>query len=670
MKTGLRFVALACLSVLGTALLGLPATANDTGPIQQNPELIYKIYIPGLAKAADATATPPPTASPTLTATAPATGTLTATPRVTATGTGTPRATGTATATATSSPTPTPSLTPSGPTATPLPPGTVDLSIDGLEISQATQTAQNTITLVAGKATILRIYARTTGSIATANVSLAIAASRDGVVLAGSPLVIGPRTVSPSPARGTFDSSFNAALPTAWLSGRVTLTATLDSAGTVTEANEANNATSAAFTFVSVPPPDVMIVPIRYTHTPNGQVYPAPTVDTISNIIAKIYPVASVNISWHTPVNFTGDLGGSSAWSTLLNQVTSLRQSEVGSNSPRMYYALVSIQNSAGRWFNSGIAGIGWLGGNRASVGLDLGGTSSGFIAAHEIGHNLGRYHAPCGGPSGVDANYPYANASIGQFGLDIGSSRVWSPGAPDNAKDVMGYCNPKWISDYTYLALLNALRGSAQAQAQSIALPQPGVLVRADLPEGGAAVLQPAYALSNVLPDAPAASPYEVRLLGADGSVIAAQPVALLETSAHTRYARNSLGAFQSANAEQEAPAPLVRSIQAIVPQPAQTITNLQLLRDGIVIAERPMSALLLGQTSVIANLVPDAGGVLRWPNVGRPALVRVSADGGATWTTLAVDVTTGELQLDLTAPTAPPPGAQFQVVLSDAIP
>jgi hypothetical protein len=462
--------------------------------------------------------------------------------------------------------------------------------------------------------------------------------------------------VSPSPARGTFDSSFNLTLPAAWLSGRVSLTATVDSAGAVAEVSETNNTTSATFTYVSVPPLDVMIVPIRYTHTPNGQVYPAPTADTISVVITKLYPVPSVNLSWHTPVNFTGDLSGSSAWNTLLNQVTSLRQSEVGSNSPRIYYALVPIQNGTGQWFNSGIAGIGWLGGNRASVGLDLGGASSGFVAAHEIGHNLGRYHAPCGNPSGVDGNYPYTGASIGQFGLDVVALRVWSPGAPDNAKDVMSYCNPKWISDYTYVALLNVLRGSVQVMSAPVVAN--GVLVRVDLPEGGAPAMLPAYALPSAPIDAPVASDYTVELLDASGAVMLSQTAALLQTSAHDEVRGE----------QQDAPAPIVRSIQVIVPQPAQPAARIRLLQAGAIIAEREMVTSPPGQSSLITGVQPDANGVLRWGVVDRAALVQFSADDGATWTTLAIDVTRGELQLDLASLPAGP--QRFQVILADAIP
>ena len=68
----------------------------------------------------------------------------------------------------------------------------------------------------------------------------------------------------------------------------------------------------------------------------------------------------------------------------------------------------------------------------------------------HEVGHEQGRYHAPCS-TSGADANFPYAGGSIGVWGYDILSKQFFSP---TRGKDMMGYCPNEWVSDYTYAAL------------------------------------------------------------------------------------------------------------------------------------------------------------------------------------------------------------------------
>jgi hypothetical protein len=70
-----------------------------------------------------------------------------------------------------------------------------------------------------------------------------------------------------------------------------------------------------------------------------------------------------------------------------------------------VYYGVVLQAALAG--LSSFTAGIGWVGGNiLTSVGLE----ESVGVAAHEIGHNLGLDHAPCG-VSG-DPNYPFAAPS------------------------------------------------------------------------------------------------------------------------------------------------------------------------------------------------------------------------------------------------------------------
>jgi hypothetical protein len=124
------------------------------------------------------------------------------------------------------------------------------------------------------------------------------------------------------------------------------------------------------------------------------------------------------------------------------------------------YYALINI--CAGGV--DGAAGIapgtpGPTKGNgpaRVSTGVwtSLGSASGTFV--HEVGHNQGRPHAPCGGPDGPDPNYPYANARIGAWGFDIVGQQFKNP---NNYVDYMSYCNPDWVSDYNYSLIHNQVR-------------------------------------------------------------------------------------------------------------------------------------------------------------------------------------------------------------------
>ncbi len=71
---------------------------------------------------------------------------------------------------------------------------------------------------------------------------------------------------------------------------------------------------------------------------------------------------------------------------------------------------------------------------------------------AHEIGHNMGLWHAPCGGAGGPDPLYPHPWGVIGAWGYDRENRRLVSPHTPD----LMSYCGGQWISEYHHA---NALR-------------------------------------------------------------------------------------------------------------------------------------------------------------------------------------------------------------------
>jgi hypothetical protein len=247
---------------------------------------------------------------------------------------------------------------------------------------------------------------------------------------------------------------------------------------------------------------------------------------------------------------------------------------------------------------------------------------SSGRLAAHEIGHNFGRYHAPCGGPSGIDQNYPYANASIGHYGLDTSNMTVWSP---DSTKDLMSYCSPKWLSDYTYIGLYNnQLIAGAPAHTPLADL---ALLFRAAIPAGGEINILPVYTLTDLPLTEARRQDYAVELLGPAGQVLAAPPVEVLES-----------------------PYEEFRAINAVLPHPGGTLSQVRLRQGDQVLAVRPLEAIPIDpqvQPSVIQE-TPDRLR-LEWDTEPRLALVRFKAAGSGTWITLQLDRTEESSHLDL---------------------
>ena len=71
-------------------------------------------------------------------------------------------------------------------------------------------------------------------------------------------------------------------------------------------------------------------------------------------------------------------------------------------------------------------------------------------IFPHEMGHNYSLRHAPCGGPAGVDPNYPYPNARLGpRRGWKFIENRFID--SKETYYDLMSYCTPASVSDYNF---------------------------------------------------------------------------------------------------------------------------------------------------------------------------------------------------------------------------
>jgi hypothetical protein len=141
---------------------------------------------------------------------------------------------------------------------------------------------------------------------------------------------------------------------------------------------------------------------------------------------------------------------------------------------------------------------------------------SASSVAAHEWGHNWNRQHAPCGGAGNPDAGYPYADGTIGVYGLDVAAVEL----KPLTSHDLMGYCNDEWISDYTYTGVMD-FRGTAPGVAGGMGeAVQPGLVVWGRI-EAGRVVLEPAFQAVTrpSLPQSP--GPYRLEAMAADGSRI-----------------------------------------------------------------------------------------------------------------------------------------------------
>lgn len=413
-------------------------------------------------------------------------------------------------------------------TTSPEPTG-LNLQIAGMYVTQSVQTMSGAVPLVAGRDAMLRVFAVANGS-NTVQPTVRARVYRNGTLVSTLESAAPSASVPTALNEGSATASWNIRLPGTLVGGGLTIVADVDAANTVTESVESDNSypasgTPMSFDVRNVPALSVRFVPVLQSATGQlGNVTDANSAAFLARL-RDMHPVnavsSNVRAAYTTSRTITNN---SSEWSAVLSEVRALRTADGSTDN---YYGVTKVS------YTSGTAGIGYIGAPTA-LGWDYLPSGS-EVMAHELGHNWGRQHAPCGGVAGPDANFPYAGGAIGVFGFNVRTGALLS----NTTADLMGYCSPTWISDYTYRAVLN-YRGSSAAsiiaslsaggaarvnpEASSVVqsnVAEPGLLVWGRVAADGAITLEPAVRLTtrSVLPAA--SGDYTVEALDATGSAV-----------------------------------------------------------------------------------------------------------------------------------------------------
>lgn len=211
----------------------------------------------------------------------------------------------------------------------------------------------------------------------------------------------------------------------------------------------------------------IVIVPVQYTYNGNNFVPDTSpgAVRGYEEWMRRFYPASDVTIRVAAPVTWDAEIRpDGSGWSTFISAVVDYRK-QSGAADDEYYYAVITPAPSQAQYCpnpqsSTCVAGQASdiVGPNdvdmRAAGGLGYTEEINPFVMAHEIGHVHGRRHAPGCGAGGPDPSYPHANATIGQWAAYQGNFIT-----PTQATDIMSYCGPLYISDYTYAAFYDRIK-------------------------------------------------------------------------------------------------------------------------------------------------------------------------------------------------------------------
>ena len=344
----------------------------------------------------------------------------------------------------------------------------IALDTQPLEVTQAIQDLNNSLPLVAGKATVARIYVHSTGSGKPEPGRVYLFGNQAGIDLPGSPLeedAYAPAATDRSQWRGTANFS----LPTAWTN---TPGATFTAAA-VDQLGHAVSSASISLTFNTQSNPTYWIIPVNTGSSAYPILPDAADIASQESYLSTVFPVKTVHFipqSWMAMGMQTMDtvLGALNDFynATLIAYQTTAQGGKTPFQFPDQLFGFTPS--------GAGQADPTWTGGS-GRIAFGYFGSSQEASLAHTIQHNLDRStngtwgrNVPNGcGTQDTDPAWPSSTSTTGETGLDTrtlvnspgGSFTVVPPGFPDFMSHCQSNSQPtQWISPYRWKHLQSAL--------------------------------------------------------------------------------------------------------------------------------------------------------------------------------------------------------------------
>ena len=342
-------------------------------------------------------------------------------------------------------------------------------------LTQATQSLEFPVPLVADEAALLRVFVTAAQATSVRIPPVKARFYHDGLEVHAIDVGAGVATIPSKIQEGTLEKSANAEVPGWVVQPGLEMVIEIDPGGTLDSALGVQRRIPEngrlAVDAKEMPPMHLTVLPFIWNTQPDLSLLELTNgltaEDTLLWKTRTWLPVRELDVDVHAPVwTDTQDIFQN------LAKVEAIRVMEGGTG-----YYMGTMKDPGGAV------------GTANTPGFSSFAAPNGRTIAHELGHNMSLFHAPCGGPSGVDSSFPSSNGSTGSWGYDFRSGGA--PVSPSH-KDLMSFCRPEWISEYGFSRAL-AYRLEQDSTAAD-ALSAESLLLWGGLDEKGDPFLEPAF--------------------------------------------------------------------------------------------------------------------------------------------------------------------------------
>ena len=365
-------------------------------------------------------------------------------------------------------------------------------------LTQATQSLTHPVPLVAGKPALLRVFVATDKNVDVNMPPVRATFYRNGTWVHTADIPRRGTTVPRVVDEGSLSASANAEIPSSVVSPGLEMVVEIDPGGTLAPAlgigGRIPETGRMALAVREVPPLYLTLVPLLWEENPDRSILDETeglsADDDLFWPMRDLLPVRDLRLRVRQPVWTSMDPVVANS-NELLAEIAAIQVLEGG----RGHYMGI-LRHSGGKALIPGTASVSAL---------------DGTTMAHELGHNMMLKHSPCGKVDAADLRYPYRDGTIGAWGYNFRTRTLVHPNTPD----LMSYCGPRWISDYSFSKALEYRRSREHSAAAKPPAPTTTMLLWGRVEASGELVLEPAFVV-NAPPVLPQTSgPY--RLIGED---------------------------------------------------------------------------------------------------------------------------------------------------------